>query len=124
MVGRSVSKPAIAIAVFAGSCSHRIRRCPFNLPHVVVQDRLLAAVIPFDGYTGPILCTDSAIVGVVVLPANTVADAKVSGLFAGHFFANSTRFMSPCPVKLWWPSSHLMVRYFAFVALTVPQSVS
>jgi hypothetical protein len=41
--------------------------------------------ISFDGYARPIRFSDGALVGSIVLPANTVADVKLSGLFAGHF---------------------------------------
>jgi hypothetical protein len=41
-------------------------------------------LIPFDGFARPILFSDGALIGSIVLPANTVADVKLSGLFAGH----------------------------------------
>ena len=47
---------------------------------------LLASTIPFDGYARPILFRDGALIGLVVLPGNLVADFQESGLFAGHFF--------------------------------------
>jgi hypothetical protein len=49
-----------------------------------VVNGLLTAVIPFDGYARPILFSDGALIGSIVLPANTGADVKLSGLFAGH----------------------------------------
>ncbi len=64
--------------------SRYFRRHPLNLRHVVVLNCLLTAVIPFDGYARPILFSDGALIGSIVLPANTVADVKLSGLFAGH----------------------------------------
>jgi hypothetical protein len=67
------------------SPSRYFRRHPLNLRHVVVMNGLLTAVIPFDGYARPILFSDGALIGSIVLPANTVADVKLSGLFAGHF---------------------------------------
>lgn len=60
-------------------CSKKDRR------HVVVQNRLLLSVIPFDGDTGPILFRDDALIGVILGPIHTVADIKGSGLIAGHF---------------------------------------
>jgi len=74
-----------------------------------MQDRLFAAIIPLDGYTGPIRFNDGTLVGVIVLPAYLVADLERSGLIADHGFANSTRFIPLWPVKLLWPSSHLIV---------------
>jgi hypothetical protein len=65
--------------------SFRTLRHPLNLRHVVVVNGLLTAVIPFDGYARPILFSDGALIGSIVLPANTIADVKLSGLFAGHF---------------------------------------
>jgi len=64
--------------------SHHFIRHPLNLRHVVVVNGLLTTVIPFDGYGRPIRFSDGALVGSIVLPANTVADVKLSGLFAGH----------------------------------------
>lgn len=56
--------------------SNQITRHSLNLSHVVVKNRLLAAVIPFDGYAGPILFSDGASIGLIVLPANTIADVE------------------------------------------------
>jgi hypothetical protein len=67
------------------TASHHFIRHLLNLRHVVVVNGLLTAVIPFDGYARPIRFSDGALVGSIVLPANTVADVKLSGLFAGHF---------------------------------------
>jgi hypothetical protein len=83
-----------------------IRRRPLKLPHVIVKYRLLAAIIPLDGDACPIRFSDAAFVGVIILPTHTVADFKYSRLRACHLdfiligAANSTRFISPCPVKL------------------------
>jgi hypothetical protein len=49
-----------------------------------MQNLLLAATIPFDCYARPILFSDGALIGLIVLPANAVADIKKSGLVAGH----------------------------------------
>jgi hypothetical protein len=54
--------------------SHQITRHPLNVRHVVVKNRLLAAIIPFDGYARPILFSDGALIGLIVLPANTFAN--------------------------------------------------
>jgi hypothetical protein len=67
------------------TASHHFIWHPLNLRHVVVVNGLLTAIIPFDGYARPILFSDGALIGSIVLPANTVADVKLSGLFAGHF---------------------------------------
>jgi hypothetical protein len=37
-------------------------------------DGLLAAIIPFDSYASPILFSDRALIGLIVLPANASAD--------------------------------------------------
>jgi hypothetical protein len=66
------------------AASHHFIRHPLNLRHVVVVNGLLTAVIPFDGYARPIRFSDGALIGSIVLPANTVADVKLSGLFASH----------------------------------------
>ena len=49
-----------------------------------MQNLLLAATIPFDGYARPILFSDGALIGLIVLPANALADIEKSGLVAGH----------------------------------------
>jgi hypothetical protein len=59
-------------------------RRPRNLPHIVVQDGLFAAIIPSDGDTRPTRFRDGALVGSVFLPENAVADFKFSGFFACH----------------------------------------
>jgi hypothetical protein len=41
---------------------------------------------PFDGDTSPILFSDSALIIFIGLPANAVADVKLSGLVAGHWW--------------------------------------
>src|SRR5271154_1295340 len=76
-------------ADYFGRDSHQIRECSLNRSHVVVQDGLLAAVIPLYSNTSPILFSDGATVGLIVLPTDPIADAQLSGLFAGHW---STRF--------------------------------
>jgi hypothetical protein len=64
--------------------SNQIRWYPLDLPHVVMLDGLLAAIIPFDGYACPVRFSDGATVGLIVSPANAVASFQKSGLFAGH----------------------------------------
>jgi hypothetical protein len=49
-----------------------------------VKNGLLAAIIPFDGYARPILFSDGALIIFISIPANAVANTKVSGLVAGH----------------------------------------
>jgi hypothetical protein len=43
-----------------------------------VKNGLLAPIIPFDGYARPILFSDGALIGLIVLPANTVANREES----------------------------------------------
>ena len=50
---------------------------------------LLAAIIPLDDDTRPIRFGDGALVGLIVLPANAVADFEESGLFTGHLLTDS-----------------------------------
>ena len=57
---------------------------PLNLRHIVMKNGLLAAIIPFDGYARPILFSDGALILLIILPANAVADSEGSGLVAGH----------------------------------------
>ena len=57
---------------------------PLNLRHVVMRNGLHATIIPFDGYTRPILFNDGALIGLIVLPANAVERLEKSGLVAGH----------------------------------------
>jgi hypothetical protein len=59
-------------------------RHPLNLPHVVVKDGLLAAIVPFDRYACPILFSDGTKISGHCTPANAVAHFEMSGLFAGH----------------------------------------
>ena len=49
-----------------------------------MQNGLLAAIVPFDGYASPIHFSDGATVGLIVSPANALADFEESGLVAGH----------------------------------------
>jgi hypothetical protein len=64
--------------------SHYFGRHTLNSCHVVVKNGLLAANIPFEGYARPILFSDGALIGLIVLPANAVADVEKSRLVAGH----------------------------------------
>ena len=64
--------------------SHQVRRHSLHLPHIVVQNSLLAAIIPLDGHTCPIRFCDGAAVGWIGVPADEGADLELSGLFAGH----------------------------------------
>ena len=57
---------------------------PLNSRHVIMQNLLLAATIPLDGYARPILFNDGALIGLIVLPANAVERLEKSGLVAGH----------------------------------------
>ena len=49
-----------------------------------MHDGLLAAAIPFQRDPGPVLFSDGTEVVLVVAPVDAVADAKQSGLGAGH----------------------------------------
>ena len=76
-----VNGSSITPFVLTGEChdlrkapSHQITRHPLNLRHVIVKNCLLAAIVPFDGYASPILFSDGALIGLIVVPANTVAD--------------------------------------------------
>jgi hypothetical protein len=79
-------------------------------------------------YARPIRYSDGAKIGHRGSPANTVAYFEKPGLVAGHLrftlggSTSSIRFMSPWPVKLLWPSSHLMVTYLAPIEMTLPLS--
>ena len=84
-LSRSLSK----IAQSSDAPSHQITRHPLYGRHVVVQDRLFAAIVPFDGHARPIFFGDGALIGLIVLPANTITDVEGSGLVAGHW--------KPCP---------------------------
>ena len=45
------------------------------------SDAALAATIPFDGYARPIPFNDGALIGLIVPPADAVADAQNAELF-------------------------------------------
>jgi hypothetical protein len=64
--------------------SHYFGGHPLNLRHVVVKNGLLAAIIPFDGYASPILFSDGALIIIISIPPNAVADLNLSGLVTGH----------------------------------------
>ena len=66
--------------------SNQITRHPLYGCHIVVQNGLLAAIIPFDGYARPILFSDGALITQISNSKNTVADIEQSGLVTGHFF--------------------------------------
>jgi hypothetical protein len=61
-----------------GNASHYIRWHSINRPHIVVQDGLLASIIPLDSNTSPILFGNGAAVGLISVPANTVTNGQVS----------------------------------------------
>jgi hypothetical protein len=101
---------------------HQFRRHSLDVRHIIVKNGLLAAIIPFDGNTGPVLFGDGAKVRCRGSPADAVADIEQSGLVTGHVSdllirTPSTRLISLWPVKLLWPSSHFMVTYRACVAM-------
>ncbi len=83
------------------------------------SDAALAATIPFDGYARPILFSDGALIGLIVLPANAVERLEKSRLVAGHFpdfraTTSSTRFIS------WWTrGDRATIRRVAIPANTV-----
>jgi hypothetical protein len=71
-----------------------------------VVNGLLTAVIPFDGYARPILFSDGALIGSIVLPAYAVADVKLSGLFAGHLTLKfRSNVSAPTPSATYFTSS-------------------
>jgi hypothetical protein len=65
-----------------------------------MQNRLLAPAIPFDYQSRPTFFGYDALVGLVILPTNLIADFQESGLFAGHVLTSSKRFIGVWPVKL------------------------
>jgi hypothetical protein len=56
-----------------------------DLRHIVVKNGLFATIIPFDGYARPIFFSDRALIVLVGVPANAVAEFELPGLVAGHF---------------------------------------
>jgi hypothetical protein len=50
-----------------------------------MQKVLLAPAVPSNSYARPIRFSYGATVGLIVSPANAVADFEQSGLVAGHF---------------------------------------
>lgn len=73
---------------------------PGNQPdgiHVVVENRLLAATVPFEGDAGPVGVGNGPLVILVIPPANPGAGFQQSGLGACHSFC---RFSA---VLLRWP---------------------
>jgi hypothetical protein len=64
--------------------SNQIRRHALHRSHVIMKNGLLAAIVPFDGYASPIRFRHGATVGLIVSPANSVADFECSRLVAGH----------------------------------------
>ena len=63
-------------AIRCASARSWLTRHPLNLRHVVVKNCLLAEIVPFDGYASPIIFSDGALIGLIVVPANTVADVE------------------------------------------------
>jgi hypothetical protein len=60
------------------NASHQIRFHPLNRAHVIVQNSLLASIVPLYGNAGPIPFGNGATVGLIALPANTVTNGEVS----------------------------------------------
>jgi hypothetical protein len=60
------------------NASHQIRWHSHNRTHVIVQNSLLASIIPLDSNTSPILFGNGATVGLIAVPANTVTNGQVS----------------------------------------------
>jgi hypothetical protein len=78
--------------------SQQFRRNPLNLRHVIMQDGLLAAIIPFDGYACPICFDDGTEIGCRVSPANAIPDGQLSGFCAGHSIGH--RYTPHCELDL------------------------
>jgi hypothetical protein len=64
---------ALSNVIFDAAIFHLHRR-PIDLSHIIVQNRLLAAIIPFDGDASPICFSDGPLIVFVSIPANAVAD--------------------------------------------------
>ena len=60
-----------------------------------MKNGLLGTIIPLNGYARPIRFSDGATVGLIVSPANAVANLKESRLVTGHLGA---------PFQITWPS--------------------
>ena len=65
--------------------SNQIRRHALHRSHAIMQNGLLPPTVPSNSYARPIRFSDGARVGLIVSPANAVADTEGSGLLAGHF---------------------------------------
>jgi hypothetical protein len=59
--------------IFLKWTSNQIRPCALYQTHVIMQNGLLTAIVPFDGYACPIRFGYGATVGLIVSPANAVA---------------------------------------------------
>lgn len=70
---------------FLKGASNQFHWCPLNLPHVVVRNRTLFSVIPFNGNFTPRRSGNRTKIGLARTPTNAVASFQKSGLFAGHF---------------------------------------
>jgi hypothetical protein len=60
------------------NASHQIRCRSINRIHVIVQNSLLASIVPPNGNASPILFGNGATVGLIALPANTVTNGQLS----------------------------------------------
>ena len=57
---------------------------PRHQRHIVVENGLLVAIIPFDGHARPIDLGNRAEMFMVCLPANAITSLQLSRLFARH----------------------------------------
>ena len=62
----------------AATRSRQIHRHALNLRHVVMQNGLLATIIPFYDHASPTRFGDDALIGLIFLPADFVADFQQS----------------------------------------------
>jgi hypothetical protein len=68
----------------SGRSSNQIHRHALHRSHVIMQNGLLTAIVPFDGYARPIRFSDSAKVSRSEPPANAVIDPEKPRLIASH----------------------------------------
>jgi hypothetical protein len=71
-------KAVTPILVESKNGSHQVRWHSLNRTHVIVQNSLLASIVPPNGNASPILFGNGATVGLIALPANTVTNGEMS----------------------------------------------
>ena len=105
--GPDGATPVVGVCSSCAAGLFRVReivsfsRSLLNLPHVVVHDRLEAAIIPFYRDARPRVLEHCSPVSVIFIPPDAIAGFQTPRLFTRHVSpTHATRFISLCAARL------------------------